>query len=86
MEFFVMLAALPFITGLMSTRWQTILIWPAVSLAFWAWQVATEPSNYDMHGFGNYIGAVGAVVSVLAWLAGATLRSMLHDEHPDDSA
>lgn len=78
MEVVVALIALPLATGWLSRHWQTVLVWPAVCLGLGALAVADEPGNYDMHGFGFYVGAAGALVAVAAWLAGRLLRAVVH--------
>jgi hypothetical protein len=57
-------------TGLLRPPWWTVLVWPAASVGLGIASVATERPEYDMHGFGYLVGAVAAILCVLAWCAG----------------
>ena len=59
---------LSFATGLLRLPRWTILPWPVASVALGVYAVATEPTNYDMHGFGYFVGAGIAAGPVIAWL------------------
>jgi hypothetical protein len=70
------LVGLSFATGLLRLPWWTVLVWPAVSFGLGAYLVADEPPNYDMPGFGYYVGGSVAVVCVAAWLLGRGLAAL----------
>ena len=57
------------------SRW-TIALWPVVSGGVGIYAVASEPTNYDMHGFGYALGGLAAIMSAVAWLVGRLLRRL----------
>jgi hypothetical protein len=57
-------------TGLVRPPWWTVLAWPAASVGLGVASVAAERPEYDVHGFGYLVGAVVAVLCVVAWCAG----------------
>jgi hypothetical protein len=71
------LLGLAFVLGLLRLPWWTVAACPAASLAVGALAVANEPSGYDMHGFGYYVGVVAAVLGVAAWLVGRGLAVLV---------
>ena len=68
---------LPFLAGVLRWPWWTVLIAPAMSIAIGVVTVVNEPPNYDMPGFGYYVGGVMAVIAVVAWLGGRGLALLL---------
>ena len=74
---------LSFATGLLRLPRWTILAWPATSVGLGVYAVATEPTHYDMHGFGDFVGAIIAAVCVIAWLLGRAASALaLHRSGP----
>jgi hypothetical protein len=67
---------LSFCTGLLRPPWWTLFAWPAVSVGFGVYDVGNEPPNYDMPGFGYYVGGFVAVLCVVAWLLGRGLVAL----------
>ena len=62
--------ALSFLTGLLPlSRW-SILVWPAASVGLGIYALVAEPPNYDMHGFGFFVGLFAAVLCLAGWLLG----------------
>jgi hypothetical protein len=57
-------------TGLLRPPWWTMFVWPAASMGVGVSAVMTEEPNYDMHGFGYFVGGVAAVLCLVAWLLG----------------
>jgi peptidoglycan/LPS O-acetylase OafA/YrhL len=78
MLLWLFLLGLGFVMGLLRLPWWTVAVSPAASLAVGALAVAYEPSGYDMHGFGYYVGVVLAVLAVAAWLVGRGLAELAH--------
>lgn len=66
------------VLGLLRLPWWTIFVGPAAGLGLGALSVAYEPSNYDMPGFGYYVGGVLAVLAAAAWLLGRGLAALAH--------
>jgi hypothetical protein len=49
----------------------------AASLGLGTYLVADEPPDYDMHGFGYYVGGFVGLVCVAAWLLGRGLAALV---------
>jgi hypothetical protein len=71
------LVLLSAVTGLCRGPWWTGLLPAVTAIAVGVLAVVTEPANYDMHGFGYLVGAVAAVVCVLAWLLGFGMATLV---------
>ena len=67
---------LSFATGLLRLPRWTILAWPATSVGLGVYAVATEPTHYDQHGIGYFVGAIIAAVCVIAWLLGRAASAL----------
>ena len=68
---------LSFATGTVRLPWWTLLVWPTASLGLGVYLVADEPPDYDMHGFGYYVGGFVGLVCVAAWLLGRGLAALV---------
>ena len=62
--------------GVLRLPWWTIFVGPAVAIAIGAYEVSTESPDYDMHGFGYYIGGLAAGVCVVGWLLGRVVAAL----------
>ena len=74
---YLVLAVAAFGAGFAAFPVWTIAPGPVVSAVLGIHAVATEPANYDMAGFGYYLGAFGAAVCVIGWLAGRAGASLI---------
>jgi hypothetical protein len=68
----LLLAALvlSFVFGATRLPWWAAVIFPVVCIGVGVGSVMTEPENYDMHGFGYYIGGFLAAACVCFWFGG----------------
>ena len=62
--------------GVLRPPWWTVVLCPLISLGLGIYEVGTERPNYDMHGFGYYIGGFFAVLCVAAWFLGRGLVTL----------